>query len=99
MNYEDIMIKGVQEGYINYLSTSSRSNKKVKSIHLAFANCLQHVLGNEFEVRCLGKGEEYTYQGKNDTKKIDVTVFKDGIPLLGDGVKNVQYNGYTYSLF
>lgn len=87
-------LEALKESFITYLSTSPRSNKKLKVLHGFIATDLQKKLGNEYEVKSLGYkiGKESFIEGRYMGKKVDITIEKSNKPIAGIAVKFVMSN-------
>lgn len=87
----------VKESFSSYLSAgSSRKNDKLKPLHRSFADAILNQFKDEPEitVKSLGYGEdeEGTIEGKYASKKVDITVYKNDVPIAGYAVKFVMRN-------
>ncbi|MCF1354844.1 hypothetical protein LH651_01000 [Mycoplasma hominis] len=87
-------LEALKESFITYLSTSPRSNEKLKVLHGFIASDLQKKLGNEYEVKSLGYkiGKESFIDGRYMSKKVDITIEKSNKPIAGIAVKFVMSN-------
>jgi hypothetical protein len=77
-----------------FLVTGSRSNKKLKVLHGGIANDLANKLGENYSIKSLGynNGKEGKIQGRYINKNVDITVYKNEIPIAGIGIKFVMQN-------
>lgn len=84
----------VSLAFSEFLTSGSRSNKKLIILHGAIARDLQQRFGNAFEVHSLGfsNGKEKTIQGRYIDKRVDITITKQGQPIAGIGVKFIMQN-------
>ena len=87
----------VKESFSSYLSAgSSRKNDKLKPLHRSFADAILNQFKGEagITVKSLGydEDEEGTIEGKYASKKVDITVYKNDVPIAGYAVKFVMRN-------
>ena len=73
---------------------TSRSTAKLKSLHGHIANDLKNILGEDYNVKSQGIGDdrEGTIEGKYYPKKVDITIYKENKPIAGYAVKFVMRN-------
>lgn len=84
----------LRDSFIKFLSTSSRSNEKLKILHGAIAHDLSERLGDNYHIKSLGFGEqnEGKIQGRYINKNVDITIFENNKPIAGIAVKFVMQN-------
>lgn len=85
----------VRQSFKDYLSVdTSRSTKKLQSLHGSIAADLQEIFGNDFSVKAqgFGQGRESTIFGRYYPKKTDITIECNGKPVAGYAVKFVMRN-------
>jgi hypothetical protein len=86
-------IEAISSSYQKYKSFGVRSTEKLKPIHQFLADTLQLIFGREYELHYLGsQSKEKTIEGRYYPKDIDMTVTKDGNPVLCVGLKFVTSN-------
>lgn len=93
MNNNEFLAK-VTEAFKKFLTTSSRSNEKLKILHGAIANDLSERLGNDFQIQSynIGDGKEGNIQGRYINKNVDIVILRNDNPIAGIGVKFVMQN-------
>lgn len=93
MNNNEFLAK-VTEAFKKFLTTSSRSNEKLKILHGAIANDLSERLGNDFKIQSynIGGGKEGNIQGRYINKNVDIVILRNDNPIAGIGVKFVMQN-------
>lgn len=93
MNNNEFLAK-VTEAFKKFLTTSSRSNEKLKILHGAIANDLSERLGNDFQIQSynIGGGKEGNIQGRYINKNVDIVILRNDNPIAGIGVKFVMQN-------
>lgn len=84
----------LQQSFVRFLETDSRSNEKLKILHGAIAEDLANRLGSEYVVQSLGYGskKEGKIEGGYIDKNVDITVLKGNQVIAGIGVKFVMQN-------
>jgi hypothetical protein len=88
----------LKESFSCYLTSGSRSNKKLKILHSAIANDILKRLeesgGQNYSVQSLGvgSGSEGKINGRYVDKAVDITISKNKIPVAGIAVKYVMSN-------
>lgn len=80
--------------FIKCLKTHSRSNEKLKILHGCIAHDLSERLGDNFQIKSLGYGNqrEGKIQGRYINKNVDITILNKDTPIAGIGVKFVMQN-------
>ena len=78
----------------NYLLVHAMSTKKIIPMHKCLSEILQEKLGNDFEIKSMGIGDnkEYKFEGKYYGKDLDITILKDNKPISALGFKFVTSN-------
>lgn len=90
---EQEFIKSILESYKKYIKFGPRSTEKLRPIHKYVAQTLQKIFGNTYKLHFIGEEtQEMTIQGKYYDKNVDVTVVKDGKPVICLGIKFVTSN-------
>jgi len=97
MNIKEKFIKSLEEGYKNYLSIHTRSNKKIMPIHKAISEIILQKLSEKmsgFSVKSMGidDNKEFKFEGKYYAKDIDITILYKNIPISGLGFKFITSN-------
>jgi len=69
-------LKAISQTFKAYNTFGARSNKKLLSIHLWFAQVIEKKLGKGYSVRSLGKGGEAVLDGKYYPKTLDISILK-----------------------
>jgi hypothetical protein len=84
----------IKNSFIKFLETGSRSNQKLKILHGQIAHDISNRLGNKYEIKSLGFGEdkESKIQGRYINKNVDITILKNNVVVAGIGVKFVMQN-------
>lgn len=85
----------IKESFRDYLSVgTSRSTKKLKTLHGHIASDLKQKFGEEFEVNSQGYGDdkEGSIQGRYYAKNADITIKRNGKAVAGYAVKFVVRN-------
>ncbi|MFN3315572.1 MAG: hypothetical protein ACK40K_02085 [Raineya sp.] len=78
MYNQNDFLEALSQSFKNYLKYGARSTQKLKPIHLFWANTLQNIFGEGYQMHYLGeKSKELTLQGKYYPKDIDVTVTRN----------------------
>ena len=70
-------LKAISETFNAYNTYGARSNKKLISIHRWFADVIENKLDPSYSVRSLGKGCEFTLDGKYYPKTLDIAILKN----------------------
>lgn len=93
MNNTDFLAT-LKSAFGDFLTTGSRSNKKLITLHPKVAYDILKLLGPGYTVKSLGVGDgrEAEVQGRYYEKKVDITFYKRGKPVAGLGVKMVMQN-------
>ncbi len=88
----------IKNSFITFLKTHPRSNKKLIVLHGAIANDIKNRLGQEYNVRSLGVGDnkEGKMGGRYMEKTTDVLISKNEDDIAGIGVKFVM-NNYSHN--
>lgn len=89
------LLSTIKESFQKYLTTSARSNEKLKILHAKIAADLQYLLGEGYIIKSLGFGEgrEAIIPGRYIEKVVDITIFKIGGGIVGGiAVKFVMSN-------
>jgi hypothetical protein len=98
----DDFFQAIEASYKKYLTDGPRSSKKLGPVHSFIANALQMKLGNSYEIKSLGFGDnnELNFAGKYYDKDLDISVLKDGMPVSAIALKfvstNYKQNGNNY---
>lgn len=95
MTENDKILNVIRESFKTYLNVgTSRSTAKLKSLHGHIANDLKNILGEDYNVKSQGIGDdrEGTIEGKYYPKKVDITIYKENKPIAGYAVKFVMRN-------
>lgn len=89
----------LKESFKVYLKTGARSNEKLKIFHGKIANDISNLLSqynstNLYTVSSLGygNGKEIKIEGRYINKAVDITISKNGKPIVGIAVKYVMSN-------
>lgn len=86
----------LQESFVKFLETHSRSNEKLKILHGAIAKDLAEQLGSAYTVQSLGYGncKEGQIKGRYIDKNVDIVVTKarDKKVIAGIAIKFVMQN-------
>lgn len=93
MNNQDFL-QVITNSFKKFLSSGSRSNKKLKVLHGAIANDILNRLNNHYSIYSLGigNGKECNIKGRYINKKVDITITKNNKNIAGIGVKFVMQN-------
>jgi hypothetical protein len=93
MNNQDFL-NCVLQSFQKFLSSHSRSNKKLVILHGKIAEDLSIKLGNKYVIKSLGyeEGKETKIKGRYLDKNVDITILKEDKPIAGIGVKFVMQN-------
>lgn len=94
-NYKELLINSIKVSYDAYVEHGARSNKKILPIHETVADILKSIWGDDYEYKyaTLNKdNKEINVPGKYYDKMIDITILKNGDPILCFGVKFVTSN-------
>jgi len=89
---EKSFIAAVEESFRKYKERGARSTAKLKPIHKYFANVMQSIWGDLFDVHYGTKSEEFTVEGKYYPKQIDITITQHSKPVFCLGIKFVTSN-------
>lgn len=75
-------------------SGTSRSTAKLKPLHGAIANDIKLRLGNKYDVKSQGIGDdrEHGIEGRYMSKMVDITILENEKPVAGIAVKFVMQN-------
>ena len=93
MYKEKELLKSLSISYKKYIEYGSRSTEKLKPIHKYIADTLIKIWGNSFQVHYMGKvNKEMKVSGKYYNKDIDITITKDGKPVICVGIKYIISN-------
>ncbi len=88
-------LKIIKESFKAYLNVgTSTSTAKLKSLHGHISSDLREMLGKDFTVQSQGYGndKEVSVKGRYYSKKVDITISKNGIPVAGYAIKFVMRN-------
>ncbi|MCX6785777.1 MAG: hypothetical protein NTZ18_02920 [Candidatus Komeilibacteria bacterium] len=87
-------LQTVKKSFNKFLETHPRSNKKLIVLHGAIANDIKNRLGQEYDVRSLGIGnnKEGKMDGRYMKKTVDILISKNEKDIAGIGVKFVMNN-------
>ena len=93
------LLSKIKESYKKYLECGPQSNEKLKVLHGFIAKCLEKELDadnicSRYSIKSLGynDGKEGIIRGVYYDKKVDITIYKDSIPIAGIAVKFVTSN-------
>jgi len=89
------LLPTIKASFNKYLTTSARSNEKLKVLHAQIAGDLQKLLGTGYVVESLGigKGKERKIDGRYIDKTVDITISRTGGEIVGGvAVKFVMSN-------
>lgn len=89
-----LFLSTIQQSFLKFLQTGSRSNEKLKILHGNIAKDLSERLGNKYQIKSLGfdDNKEGKIEGRYIDKNVDITIIKNGKPIAGIGVKFVMQN-------
>ncbi|ACA32820.1 hypothetical protein WFS22_00770 [Ureaplasma parvum] len=85
----------IKESFDNYLSVgTSRSTKKLKTLHGSIAKDLEELLGKEYNIKSQGyrDDKEECIDGRYYNKKVDITIKNNGKSIAGLAIKFVMSN-------
>lgn len=88
-------LQSVRSSFKTYLEVgTSRSTAKLKTLHGHIALDLEKIFGSEFTVSSQGYGDgrEGDIDGRYYSKKVDITIRKQGRPVAGYAIKFVMRN-------
>ena len=87
-------LEKIEESFLRFLDTGSRSNAKLVVLHGAIAEDLANRLANDYTIASLGykTGKETNIQGRYIDKRVDITILKGNKPVAGIGVKFIMGN-------
>lgn len=100
-NFSEGLLNAISESY-KIATSNPRSNEKLIPLHGFIARTLQSALGDKYEVKSLGIGDnkEQIVQGSDNAKKVDICVLKNGSPVACLGIKfpctNYSQNAVNY---
>ena len=91
------LISAIEHSFKNYIEieNGARSPKKLIPIHGYFASILFKIFGNKYKISYYTGGEdskEFTVDGEYYSKRIDITVTRDGTPIFCLGIKFITSN-------
>lgn len=94
MSLNESFLSTLTQAFRVYLKTGARSNEKLKILHAKIASDIADKLGNEFEVKSYGVGDEKEQKlaGRYYDKAVDIAVLKNGVEQAGVAVKFVMSN-------
>lgn len=99
MNNEEFN-KILKESFCTYLTTSARSNEKLKILHGFIANKIKNAFNNEnILVHSISKngGQEKKMSGLFMDKKVDIVISKNNKDICGIAIKFVMSNYFQNS--
>lgn len=84
----------IAESFQAFLSTNSRSNKKLKPLHSAIAKDLALMLGEDYQIFSQGfnSGKEAKIDGRYHSKAVDITIQHNNKTVAGVAVKFIMQN-------
>jgi len=88
-------LKVISNSFRKFLQKgTSRSTDKLKPLHGAIATDLKNKLGNRYDIKSQGYGDdrEETIQGRYIDKRVDITIKKNGKAVAGIAVKFIMQN-------
>lgn len=88
-------LDAITRSFVEFLRKgTSRSTDKLKPLHGSIAADIAGRLGNQYKVlsQGYGSGKEGSIKGRYSSKKVDITITKEGMAVAGIAVKFVMQN-------